>query len=73
MTPPVWKFYDPLPLWQVLLIFFGAQIAAIVLVVTLRMALNMAIPDWVSGGIGGAAAVAVTLVLAKKRRGEPRT
>jgi hypothetical protein len=48
---PAWKFWHPLPLWQVFAIGFVAQLACIIPIVALREGLGLGIPEWVGGGV----------------------
>jgi hypothetical protein len=63
------KFWHPLRLWQVLLVFLGAQLVGVAIVLTLREGLGLAVPGWIGGGIGGALGViGVQALAARKRR-----
>jgi hypothetical protein len=62
------KFWHPLSLWQVLLIFLVAGLVATFSVVALREGLGLRIPDWVAGGLGGGLGVAATGFFAARKR-----
>jgi hypothetical protein len=68
MQEPVkpWKFWHPLPLWQVLVCFLVAQLVPTFLVVALREGLGWPIPQWVPSGIGGTLGVLGVLALARR-------
>jgi hypothetical protein len=65
---PAWKFWHPLSLWGVLLIFLAAQLFAIAVVVALREGLGLPVPQWVAGGAGGLLGVLGVQALARRRR-----
>lgn len=52
-TVPAWKFWHPLPFWQVLVIGFVAQLVCTIPVVLLREGLGVPIPAWAGSGLGG--------------------
>jgi hypothetical protein len=70
MQEPVkpWKFWHPLPFWQVALCFLVAQLVPTFLVVALREGLGWPIPPWVPSGIGGVLGVLSVQVLARRHR-----
>lgn len=70
MSEPVpnWKFWSPLPFWQVLLVFGGLNLVGLLAVVTLRQGLSLGVPPWVGTGIAGALSVVVVSALARRRR-----
>jgi hypothetical protein len=55
MTPavPDWKFWHPLPLWQVFVIGVVTQLVIVVPVEMLNGGLKLGIPIWIPSGIAG--------------------
>lgn len=64
---PAWKFWHPLPLWQVFAIGFVAQLACIIPIVALREGLGLGIPEWVGSGLGGLLMYAGVRLLAQRK------
>lgn len=50
---PAWKFWHPLPFWQVLLIAVGAQFACIIPLVALQQLFGLQLNGAAAGGGGG--------------------
>ncbi len=50
---PAWKFWHPLPVWQVFVVFFIAQIVVAIPVVFVREVLGIGLPTASIGGGGG--------------------
>jgi hypothetical protein len=67
---PAWKFWHPLPLWHVLVIFFVAQFAAGIFLVLLREGLGLTwLPAAASGGVGAFLGYVVTVGRARRALG----
>lgn len=50
---PAWKFWHPLPLWQVFAIGFVMQIVCIMPVVAMRELFGIRVPEWIGSGLAG--------------------
>jgi len=66
-TVPAWKFWHPLPFWQVLVVAFALEIVCTIPVVALREGLGVGIPTWVGAAIGGGLMVVVIRAIAQRR------
>ncbi len=66
---PGWKFWHPLPFWQVIVIFLVFTIACQLLGVFLREQAGL---TWFTGsiaaGLSGGAGVTLVMILAQRRR-----
>ena len=67
-APPAWKFWWPLSIWKVLLIFLGTSIVGNLAWVGVSMAWGWEFNAGPGGGIGGGAGALIVILLAKKRR-----
>ncbi len=68
-APPSWKFYHPLPLWQVIVILLVFSIGFQLLGVALREQMGVAFfTSSIASGCAGGFGVALILTLAKKKR-----
>ena len=67
-SPPAWKFWHPVSIWMVLLIFFLCNIVCTIIVVALREGLGIPVPMASAGAAGGVTGVLITMNLANKRR-----
>lgn len=65
---PVWKFWHPLPVWQALAIFIGAQLIGGLLISSAASVLGSAIPPSNIGGALGFIGFAATFALARRAR-----
>jgi hypothetical protein len=50
---PTWKFWHPVPFWQVVVMALVAQLVGTAFIVTLREGAGLPIPEWIAGGLGG--------------------
>lgn len=73
MSEPTWRFWSPLSIWKVLLVFFLANLAATVIVVALREGLGIPIPIAAAGGGGSVAAVLLVSAMVKKQQQAPES
>lgn len=66
-TVPPWKFWHPLPFWQVLVIGFVVQLVLVVPVEMLNGGLGLGIPVGVASGIAGVAMFVVIRMFAQRK------
>lgn len=66
-TVPAWKFWHPLPLWQVFAIGLVLQIVCTVPVVALREGLGLGVPTWVGSGLAGGLLFVAVRAMARRR------
>ena len=66
-TVPAWKFWHPLPFWQVIAIGFVAQLVCTLPVVFLREGLGLGIPAWVGSGLGGGLMFVAVRAMAQRK------
>jgi hypothetical protein len=64
---PPWKFWHPLPFWQVVVIAFVAQIVCIIPLVALNQLAGLAVPEWIASGIAGGVMFAAVRIFAQRR------
>ena len=64
---PPWKFWHPLPFWQVIVIAFVMQIVCIIPLVALNQLAGIAIPEWIASGIAGAGMFVAVRFFANRR------
>ena len=64
---PAWKFWHPLPFWQVIVIAFVTQLASIFPAVALREGLGLQFPIWIANGAAGALMVVAVRAAAARR------
>jgi hypothetical protein len=67
---PQWKFWHPLPIWHVVVIFLIAQFVVAIPVVLLREVFGLGIPTASIGGGAGILGFFVTFQRASKARAE---
>jgi hypothetical protein len=67
-TVPTWKFWHPVPFWQVVVVLLAAQIAAGLMVGVASLFVTVPFPGGISGGIGGMLGWLVILLLARRAR-----
>ena len=65
---PSWKFYHPLPIWKVLLIFVVAAVVANLLTALISMAFGFNFSPAIGGGVGGFLGATLTLIYARKAK-----
>jgi hypothetical protein len=64
---PTWKFWHPLPLWQVFLIAFVAQVVCIFPIIALRELAGIRVPEWIGSGLAGMLMVVTVRAMANRR------
>lgn len=64
---PAWKFWHPLPFWQVIAIAFVAQLACIIPIVALREGLGIGVPEWIGSGLGGLVMYGAVRAMAQRK------
>lgn len=64
---PAWKFWHPLPLWQVLSIGLVLQIVCVVPLELVAGGLGLSIPSWIGSGIAGGLMYVVVRYFASRR------
>lgn len=64
---PSWKFWHPIPFWQVLVVFLIAQLIPTFALVALRELGVIDLPQWIAGGLGGLFGVVVVTALARRK------
>ena len=64
---PAWKFWHPLPFWQVIVIAFVMQLVCIFPLIALQQLLGIYVPAWVGSGIAGAGMYLAVRAFARRR------
>jgi hypothetical protein len=64
---PTWKFWHPLPLWQVFVIALIAQLVCIMPIVALRELLGVRVPEWIASGAAGLLMFVVVRIMAQRK------
>lgn len=64
---PAWKFWHPLPFWQVVVIAFAMQLVCIIPLVALQESFGINVPAWIGSGIAGAGMFFAVRVFARRR------
>jgi len=64
---PAWKFWHPLPFWQVIVIAFVMQLVCIFPLIALQQLFGIYVPAWVGSGIAGAAMYFAVRAFAQRR------
>jgi hypothetical protein len=70
MTAPVptWKFWHPLPFWQVIAVGFVLQFIFVVPLAMLEGGMHLGIPVWIGNGIAGGLMYPSVRYLAQRRQ-----
>lgn len=66
-TVPPWKFWHPLPFWQVIAIAFATQIVTTIPIVALRELGGLDLDTAIGGGVGGLLMFFVVRWFARRR------
>jgi hypothetical protein len=67
---PAWKFWHPMPWWQVLLVLLAAQIVTTIPSVALREGLGVPVPTWIASGIGGMLGWIAIIAIVRRRNAQ---
>lgn len=64
---PAWKFWHPLPFWQVIVIALVMQFVCIFPIVALQELFGIHVPTWVGSGLAGVGMWFAVRVFAQRR------